>query len=44
MTLPAWYSSLNAVVGFREEYQAGSVIEALKKTLALSALAKRDGA
>jgi len=35
---------LNAVVGFREEYQAGSVIEALKKTLALSALAKRDGA
>lgn len=35
---------LNAVVGFREEYQAGNVIEALKKTLALSALAKRDGA
>jgi len=35
---------LNAVVGFREEYQAGSVIEALKKTLALSALAKRGGA
>lgn len=35
---------MNAVVGFREEYQAGNVIEALKKTLALSALAKRDGA
>ncbi|MDK2975324.1 MAG: H+-transporting ATPase [Methanofollis sp.] len=35
---------LNAVVGFREEYQAGNVIGALKKKLAIQAMAKRDGA
>jgi H+-transporting ATPase len=35
---------LNAVVGFREEHQAGNVIEALKKKLAIRALVKREGA
>jgi H+-transporting ATPase len=34
---------LNAVVGFREEYQAGNAIAALKAKLALQARAKRDG-
>lgn len=34
---------MNAVVGFREEYQADSTIAALKKNLALKAKAKRDG-
>ena len=35
---------LNAVVGFREEYQAGNVIAALKQKLAVHAKVKRDGA
>jgi H+-transporting ATPase len=34
---------MNAVVGFREEYQADSAIAALKKQLALKAKVKRDG-
>jgi H+-transporting ATPase len=34
---------VNAVVGFREEYQADSAIAALKKKLALTARVKRDG-
>jgi H+-transporting ATPase len=34
---------VNAVVGFREEYQADSTIAALKKNLALKAKVKRDG-
>ena len=34
---------LNAVVGFREEYQAGNAIAALKKNLALKAKVRRDG-
>ena len=34
---------MNAVVGFREEYQADSAIAALKKRLALKARVKRDG-
>jgi H+-transporting ATPase len=34
---------MNAVVGFREEYQADSAIAALKKQLALKARVKRDG-
>jgi H+-transporting ATPase len=34
---------MNAVVGFREEYQADSAIAALKKKLALKARVKRDG-
>ena len=35
---------LNAAVGFIQEYQAGSIVEELKKTLALKAIALRDGA
>ncbi len=35
---------MNAVVGFREEYQAGNAIAALKAKLALQARVKRDGA
>lgn len=34
---------VNAVVGFREEYQADNAIAALKKKLALKARVKRDG-
>jgi H+-transporting ATPase len=34
---------MNAVVGFREEYQADSAIAALKKELAIKAKVKRDG-
>jgi H+-transporting ATPase len=34
---------MNAVVGFREEYQADTAIAALKEKLALKAKAKRDG-
>ena len=34
---------MNAIVGFREEYQAGNVIAELKRTLAVVARAKRDG-
>jgi H+-transporting ATPase len=34
---------MNAVVGFREEYQADSAIAALKKQLAIKARVKRDG-
>jgi H+-transporting ATPase len=34
---------MNAVVGFREEYQAGSAIAALKEKLAVQANVKRDG-
>jgi H+-transporting ATPase len=34
---------LNAVVGFREEYQASNVIAALKKQLAVQAKVKREG-
>ncbi len=33
---------MNAVVGFREEYQAGNAIAALKEKLALKARVKRD--
>jgi len=35
---------LNAAVGFIQEFQAGSIVEELKKTLALKAIALRDGA
>jgi len=35
---------MNAVIGFREEYQAGNVIAALKQKLAVQAKVKRDGA
>ncbi|KAK4457496.1 putative type IIIA plasma membrane ATPase [Cladorrhinum samala] len=35
---------LNAVVGFVQEYQAGSIVDELKKTLALKAVVLRDGA
>lgn len=34
---------LNACVGFVQEYQAGSIVEELKKTLALKAVVLRDG-
>ncbi len=34
---------MNAVVGFREEYQAGNVIAALKQKLAVQARVKRGG-
>jgi H+-transporting ATPase len=34
---------MNAVVGFREEYQAGNAIAALKKQLAVQATVRRDG-
>jgi H+-transporting ATPase len=34
---------MNAAVGFREEYQAGNAVAALKKTLAIQATAKRGG-
>ncbi len=34
---------MNAIVGFREEYQAGNVIAALKQKLAVQARVKRDG-
>jgi H+-transporting ATPase len=36
--------TMNAVVGFREEYQAGNIIAALKEKLAIKAHVKRDGA
>lgn len=34
---------LNAAVGFVQEFQAGSIVEELKKTLALGAVVLRDG-
>jgi H+-transporting ATPase len=34
---------MNAVVGFREEYQASNAVAALKEKLAVKARAKRDG-
>ncbi|KAI0536886.1 plasma-membrane proton-e [Xylaria digitata] len=34
---------LNAAVGFIQEYQAGSIVDELKKTLALKAVVLRDG-
>lgn len=34
---------LNAFVGFIQEYQAGSIVAELKKTLALKATVLRDG-
>jgi len=34
---------LNAAVGFIQEYQAGSIVAELKKTLALKATVLRDG-
>jgi len=34
---------MNAAVGFREEYQAGNAVAALKKQLAVMATVKRDG-
>ncbi|MDY7019244.1 MAG: plasma-membrane proton-efflux P-type ATPase [Chloroflexota bacterium] len=34
---------MNAIVGFREEYQAGNAIAALKEKLAVQAKVKRDG-
>jgi H+-transporting ATPase len=34
---------MNAIVGFREEYQAGNVIAALKGKLAVQARVRRDG-
>ncbi|KAF2755613.1 plasma membrane ATPase [Pseudovirgaria hyperparasitica] len=34
---------LNAMVGFIQEYQAGSIVEELKKTLALKAIVYREG-
>ncbi|KAK9471824.1 uncharacterized protein V1510DRAFT_181467 [Dipodascopsis tothii] len=35
---------LNAVVGFVQEFQAGSIVDELKKTLALKAVVLRNGA
>jgi H+-transporting ATPase len=35
---------LNAAVGFVQEFQAGSIVDELKKTLALKAVVLRDGA
>lgn len=34
---------LNASVGFVQEYQAGSIVDELKKTLALKATVVRNG-
>jgi H+-transporting ATPase len=34
---------LNASVGFIQEFQAGSIVDELKKTLALKAVVLRDG-
>ena len=34
---------LNAVVGFLQDYQAGSIVDELKKTLALKAWVLRNG-
>ena len=34
---------LNAAVGFIQEYQAGSIVDELKKTLALKAVVLRNG-
>jgi H+-transporting ATPase len=34
---------LNASVGFIQEFQAGSIVDELKKTLALKATVLRDG-
>lgn len=34
---------LNATVGFVQEFQAGSIVDELKKTLALKAMALRSG-
>ncbi|MHB1413850.1 MAG: plasma-membrane proton-efflux P-type ATPase [Chloroflexota bacterium] len=34
---------INAIVGFREEQEAGNAIEALKRSLALQARVRRDG-
>jgi H+-transporting ATPase len=34
---------LNAGVGFIQEFQAGSIVDELKKTLALKAVVLRDG-
>ncbi len=34
---------LNACVGFIQEFQAGSIVEELKKTLALKAIVLRNG-
>ena len=34
---------LNACVGFFQEYQAGSIVDELKKTLALKATVLREG-
>ena len=34
---------LNALVGFAQEYQAGNIVESLKKTLALRSLVVRNG-
>ncbi|KAG0157151.1 hypothetical protein PDIDSM_4336 [Penicillium digitatum] len=34
---------LNSVVGFAQEYQAGNIVDSLKKTLALRALVIRNG-
>lgn len=33
---------LNAVVGFAQEYHAGNIVDSLKKTLALRAMAVRN--